>query len=437
MRIDVAEVIERSSISLLQLRVAILCSLVAMLDGFDIQTMAIVMPTVAAKWGLVVQDYRWALSASSFGMLVGALLGGPLGDRFGRRNSILFAFAFMGVMSLMTATSQSLRELIQWRFLTGIGLGGCLPNIIALTVEYFSEKRRGLVVTLMFCGVPLGGGIGSFIAADIVAKHDWPAMFVLGGVLPLAICVLLFAALPESIRFLVTRKADFNKVAALLKGIDRKRAYIDTDNFVVPQSPHQGVSVSQLFVGGRTPMTLLLWLVFFGTLFTFYFLLNMLPVILRQAGWTPKDVSVASSLLQISGVVGGILLAWLSDRFSAEKVLLPTYVIGVVAIGLTGYLISSTDSMKLAIALVGSIVLGAQFCINALAASVYPTEARSTGVGWALGIGRVGAIAAPLIGGTMLASLSVQSVFMALAIPAAMCAIAVFVLGLKRNKMSG
>ena len=429
MRIDIAATVDRNPIGLLQVRVVVLCGLVALLDGFDLQTMAIVTPRIAAEWALPFPEFSRALSASLAGILLGALIGGLLGDHYGRRRSILIAFLWMGLMSLLTATATSVMHLAVFRLLTGVGLGACLPNIIALTTEYIPERRRTIAVALMFCGVPLGGGLGSYLATDLVAAYGWRSVFITGGILPLAIEVILWFALPESIRFLAMRKERKGQVIRTLQGIDTAYQASPADEFVVPERTANSTSVQQLFADGRSTSTIILWAVFFCNLFEFYFLLSWLPSFLTQAGWPRDAVGFGTSLLQLGGIVGALPFALLTDRFSVERVLLPVYLFGAVAVAAVGNLHQSVAITQLTIALTGAAVVGSQFCLNALAASIYPTDARSTGVGWALGIGRFGAVVSPLIGGAFIAAHWPQErIFALLSVPALLCAVGVTLL---------
>ena len=343
MRIDIAAAVDRSPVGLLQVRVVVLCGLVALLDGFDLQTMAIVTPRIAAEWGLPFPEFSRALSASLAGILLGALLGGLLGDRYGRRRLILIAFVWMGMMSLLTASASSVLHLAVFRLLTGVGLGACLPNIIALTTEYVPERRRAIAITLMFCGVPLGGGLGSYLATGLVGTYGWRSLFLIGGILPLAIELILWFALPESIRFLTSRKERKEEVIRTLQRIDPAYRASPEDEFVVPEGTAHSMSVKPLFADGRGAATILLWTVFFCNLFEFYFLLSWLPSFLTQAGWLKADVGFGSSLLQLGGIVGAIPFALLMDRFSVERVLLPVYLLAAVAVKA---LSAATDQSK-------------------------------------------------------------------------------------------
>lgn len=382
-----------------QKRIVLLCALVAMLDGFDTQAIAFVAPVVAAQWGLQVSAFGPVFGAGLAGLMVGALVFGPAADRWGRRRVIIVTTAMFGVLTLLTAWATQLPMLLALRFLTGLGLGGAMPNIIALTAENSPARSRATMVSLMFCGFPLGAVLGGLIAAKMIPLAGWESTFWLGGLLPLLLLPALAAWLPES------------QPAA-------------------SAATAQPRSVARLFSREHRTRTLLLWLVFFMNLLLLYFLVNWLPSLLRQAGVPLDKAIVSTALLNLGGIAGALLFARLSDRYGPYKVLPLAYLAAAactVAIGRsTGAGFAPLMAM---VTLTGLAVIGAQISINALAAASYPAEMRSTGVGWALGIGRAGSIVGPVVGGMLLATgLSTAPLFAIAAIAAVIAGLAVLLL---------
>jgi len=432
-------VVDRAPFGSLQFGVTALCAIIAMLDGFDTQAIAYVAPRIAEDWDLAPAAFGPIFAVGLFGLTVGAFLLGPAADKFGRKAIILISTVIFGLFSLLTATAGTMNELLIYRFLTGIGLGAAMPNIIALTSEYAPERLRATLVTVMFCGFPLGSTLGGLLSTGLIDSFGWRSVFLLGGVLPLLLAPVLMAMLPESVRFLVAKGAPESRIAPIVRRIDPDAP---TAEFVSALRSEQaeapkGFSVAQLFTQGRAPVTGLLWVAFFMNLLVMYFLVNWLPTLLKGAG-LPLGVAILSTAtLNLGGVVGAIALGRLIDRYSPYIVLGTAFAASSVFIGVIALGGTHLTTLLIGAALSGFGVIGAQIGCNALAAAVYPTAIRATGVGWALGVGRIGAIVGPLVGGVLLAHHWAPGPIILMAvIPALIAAGAVLMLGVVR-KTSG
>jgi AAHS family 4-hydroxybenzoate transporter-like MFS transporter len=324
--------------------------------------------------------------------------------------------------------------LMALRFLTGLGIGGCLPNATALTAEYVPAHRLAFFVTLMYSAVPLGGVIGGYVAGDLIRSFGWQAVFLAGGVIPLVLCFLILFALPESVRFMMARPGNEARIGAILGKIDASYTYTPGDSFVVPPAAGKG-SVGQLFSERRAPSTLLLWVIFFFSLFGMYLLASWLPTIFAQFGW-PREQAIRSvSYFWLGGIFGGLTAGWLIDRFGPYKVLAPAFLVAAALTATIGLVDGTGWLVILVILAAGFGVVGAQLAMTALAADLYPTTARSTGIGWGLGIGRLGAVISPIVGGLVLAAGWSQSeLFSAAAVPALICAGGVVLMGLAERR---
>jgi AAHS family 4-hydroxybenzoate transporter-like MFS transporter len=434
MAIDVAARINASSVSGYQYRVVAICALVALLDGLDIQAMGLVIPALSEAWGVEPSSFGPVLSASFAGMMIGMMGFGALGDRLGRRVVLLSSFALVGISSIATAFATSQEMLMALRFLTGLGIGGCLPNATALTAEYVPAHRLAFFVTLMYSAVPLGGVIGGYVAGDLIRSFGWQAVFLAGGVIPLVLCFLILFALPESVRFMMARPGNEARIGAILGKIDASYTYTPGDSFVVPPAAGKG-SVGQLFSERRAPSTLLLWVIFFFSLFGMYLLASWLPTIFAQFGW-PREQAIRSvSYFWLGGIFGGLTAGWLIDRFGPYKVLAPAFLVAAALTATIGLVDGTGWLVILVILAAGFGVVGAQLAMTALAADLYPTTARSTGIGWGLGIGRLGAVISPIVGGLVLAAGWSQSeLFSTAAVPALICAGGVVLMGLAERR---
>jgi AAHS family 4-hydroxybenzoate transporter-like MFS transporter len=420
--IDVADFIDQQPVGGFQFRLLLICAAVLFLDGFDTQAIGYVAPALAREWGLSKGALGPVFSAGLFGLMIGALVLGPLADRVGRRKIIIFSTLAFGLGALATAFVHDVNTLLAIRLLTGLGLGGAMPNGIALTSEFNPRRRRAAMVMIMFCGFSVGAALGG-----------WRSVFVVGGAAPLLLVPILGMWLPESVRFLTLSGRANERVARLLGLISPQTAFPPAAQFVVHEPELAGMPVRHLFSQGRTLATLLLWVVFFMSLLDLYFLANWLPTVLNDLGVSVSRAAAIGSMLQVGGVTGALALGTLIDRFSFRALAL-VYFMAVFAVGAIGQFGHSIVFVTMAIFAAGFCIVGGQIAANALAAAFYPTSVRATGVGWALGIGRVGSIVGPLIGGVLLSmKWSPASVFMAAAAAALCAALAAFCL----SRLSG
>ena len=419
--IEVAEFIDAQPVGGFQIRLLATCAAVLFLDGFDTQAIGFVAPALAREWGVTKVALGPVFSAGLFGLMIGALLLGPLADRVGRKKIIIVSTVAFGLGALVTTLVQDVSSLIVIRFLTGLGLGGAMPNAIALTSEFNPRRRRATMVMIMFCGFSVGAALGGLLAAALIPQFGWRSVFVVGGVAPLLLAPILAVKLPESVRFLALTRGFDARVAQLLLLVNPGAVFAPATRFIVDEPKLSGIPVKHLFTSGRTVPTLLLWVVFFMSLLDLYFLSNWLPTVLNDFGASLSQAAVIGSMLQIGGVVGTVALGSVIDRFSFRALAL-VYFAAVFAVGATGQLGHSAVFVTVAIFAAGFCIVGGQIAANALAAGYYPTSVRATGVGWALGIGRVGAIVGPLIGGALLdMKWSAGEVFL-MAAAAALCA---------------
>jgi AAHS family 4-hydroxybenzoate transporter-like MFS transporter len=290
-----------------------------------------------------------------------------------------------------------------------------------MTSEFNPRRRRATMVMIMFCGFSVGAALGGLLAAALIPQFGWRSVFVVGGVAPLLLVPILALRLPESVRFLALTGRAHDRVAELLRSINPNATFAPGTQFVIHEPELPGIPVLHLFRDGRAPVTLLLWVVFFMSLLDLYFLSNWLPTVLNDLGASVSSAAAIGSMLQVGGVVGTFALGSIIDRFSFRALAL-VYFLAVFAVGAIGQLGHSVVFVTMAIFAAGFCIVGGQIAANALAAGFYPTSVRATGVGWALGIGRVGSIVGPLIGGALLsANWSAASVFAAAA-GAALCA---------------
>jgi AAHS family 4-hydroxybenzoate transporter-like MFS transporter len=377
-------------------------SFLAMLvDGFDLAGLASAAPELARTWHLAPKAFAPALSASLFGILLGAPLLGHAGDRFGRKPLIVAGCLIFSLGTLATVWATNLNQVAALRALTGIGIGGLMPNAIALNAELAPKRLRATLVVLMFTGITAGAGIPGLIQAWLIPHHGWQVMFWVGGLAPLIVAACLLFTLPESVKFLAFKRDRHAEFLTSVRRLRRDLDIADDAQFAVaPAAQGNGLGVKPIFRGSFAWITPLLWVCFASALMTNFFLNSWLPLIFEGSGLGAKQSGIATSLYHSGGTIGGLLVSLVLGRFGftviASLFLFAT--LAIAAIGLPGL---SYTAMVLAVTLSGFCTLGAQFGNNAASGLLYPTASRSSGVGWALGIGRFGSIAGPLVGGML------------------------------------
>ena len=375
-----------------------LCSACLFVEGYDGQFMGYVVPGIAADWHIAPGALGPALGAGLYGLMLGAFFVAPLADLFGRKRVVLGSVLAFGVLTVATVGVHTITALAILRFLTGLGLGGAMPNTIALTAEFSPPARRASAVTINFASFSIGAAVGGFITAKLMPAYGWTSVFVFCGVLALALAPVLLFGLPESYR---------------PRRIERA-----------------SIPIGQLFRDGRARVTLLFWFLFFMNLMELYFLTSWLPTTISSQGISVQWAVIATSLLQIGGVVGAFTLGPLVDRYGPGLVLgsaFATAAVCVMVIGLAG---SSVPVTLVAAGLCGIGTIGAQNCNNGVAAKFYPAAIRATGVGWALAVGRIGSILGALIGGALLTTgIDNRTLFLLAALPPLCAALAYIGMG--------
>lgn len=353
-----------------EIRVGLLCCLVLVLEGYDLGAMAFTLPALADAWHLKPVAFTSALAAGSLGLFVGSFLCGMLGDRLGRKPVLMGAVAMFGLTAFLTALTRDPFWLAITRFLTGLGIGGGIPTTIALLSDLARPGKQGGLVIASMCGVQIGNVLCGVAASRLIAHLGWPAVFVLGGLMPVFILPVLAFWLPETFTA-------------------RKQAGL--------------ASVPLLFKSGLARLTLILWLVNFLSLLTIYSVNSWLPSLLHSMGIATSSAVLAASMFQLGGMTGCLGSAPLANRYGTENVVAVLLGVGGCFLILLG-LAHGTAILFAALAFgAGLGISTGQVGINALAGAVYPKELRGTGAGWALGVGRMGNIAGPLFGGLLLA----------------------------------
>ncbi|MBA5688943.1 MFS transporter [Rugamonas apoptosis] len=423
-QIDIPALIDRNQVGGFQLRVLLLCGLCILMDGFDVQAMGYVAPAIIQEWHVSKAALGPVFGAGLLGMLVGSLAFSVLADKIGRRPVLIGATLFFSVCMLVTPWATTLEQLQVLRFITGLGLGAIMPNVMALAGEYSPARKRVTLMMLVSCGFTVGAVVGGLVSAALIPAFGWRAVFYIGGLAPLVIALLMLPLLPESMQFLVLRGRRTDKVAQWLRAIDPTVVAGAGSRYLVQEAPQKGGSVLALFREGRAWTTTLLWLVNFLNLLNLYFLSNWLPTIIKGAGLSTSMAVLAGTVLPIGGTIGTLVMGQLIDRSSFRRVLIPCFLVAAVAIVLIGRPEASLLFLFASILVAGFCIVGGQPAVNALAGSYYPTTLRSTGIGWSLGVGRIGSIIGPVLGGELIRmNWPNSTIFAVAAVPALLSAI--------------
>lgn len=382
-----------------------LCFAIALLEGLDLQSVGVAAPRMAREFGLSVSQMGIAFSAGTFGLLPGAMLGGRLADRIGRKRMLIASTVLFGLLSIATAQVSSFAMLVVVRVLTGIGLGGAMPNLIALSSEAVEPRSRSSAVATMYCGIPFGGVIASLIGVLLAGDTEWRHIFYVGGLGPLLLVPLLVWCLPES------------------------RAYLDVAG---TQAARASVART-LFGDGRTTSTLALWVSYFCTLIVLYFLLNWLPSLMAARGLDRAHVGLVQIAFNVGAGLGALGIGAALDRMRASRVVGGMYV-GIVLSLAALAAAPGFASLAAAAFAAGMFVVGGQSVLYALAAMYYPTAMRGTGVGSAVAVGRLGSVVGPLAAATLLAAGRSAPVVIGASIPVTLVAAVAALLLIRRPR---
>lgn len=420
-RIDITRLVDDRRLNWFNWQVVLACFFVAIADGYDISAAAFAGPSLVKAWHIQsMASLGPAFSASLFGIFFGSPIFGWLGDRFGRKRAIIASCLVIGVFTLLCARAASLDELIYLRFLAGIGIGGMLPNIVALNAEYAPKRFRATLIIIMFTGVTFGASLPGPIAAWMLPTYGWPIIFIIGGLLPLATALGVSLAAPESLKFLMLRAHNIATVRKILRRLEPTLAIDDSTEVTLTAEPrprtfHPGL----LFGNGLAAVTALLWVMFVCNQLAFYFVNSWLPTVLVQASIPLAHAAMATTLFQIGGTVGGLVLSRPLDRHGFGPVAI-LFVVAIPTTMLIGYASVDETLLMLVVFASGFSLLGLQFGLNAASAMIYPTAFRSSGSGWAFAVARLGAVAGPILAGYLIAShMPIQSLFLVLGIPLA------------------
>lgn len=415
--VDVLEVIEGQAAGGFQVRLMLWISLVMFVEGYDMQVVGYAAPAIIRDWQVTKASFGAVFGLGMVGYMLGALALSNLGDRVGRRVMIIAGVFWFGAATVACAYASTPVQMTALRVLAGIGLGGAIPNVIALAAEYAPFRLRATRVAIAFAAYTIGSAAGGFIAAWLLPRYGWPSLFHLGGWVALVLAAALMFTLPESARFLAASGRGRERLLAILRQLSPGMPLPEETQFIAREERRETRSVAELFRFGLLPVTLLLWAAYIFNMIALHFLTSWLPTVIDASGAGLANAAIATGLLQGGGTVGSLVSGRLLDKRGVPALALVILLAAPVLVGL-GQVAGAVLPTMLLAALAGLCIPGGQCGINALAGTIYPTAIRSTGAGWALGIGRIGSILGPVLGGLLISlDLPYRTLFVVLAVP--------------------
>ncbi|MGN5763288.1 MFS transporter [Acinetobacter calcoaceticus] len=432
--IDVNHVINRERLSPLQWLVFALGFLVFFCDGLDTGIIGFIAPALLEDWGISKPELAPVLSAALVGMSIGAIISGPLADKFGRKGVIVSTTLLFSIFTILCGFASSTQDLMLYRFITGVGLGAAMPNISTIVSEYMPAKRKAFLTGLAGCGFMLGISCGGVLSAYLLENLGWAKVVILGGIIPLFLVVALILKLPESVPYLI-KKDQQNKAQSILEKV-QGHAFADTVKIELAQ-----VDVNHTDSPVKTVLTkylwgsVMLWLCCFMSLLVFYLLTSWMPTILKTAGFSTQQFSLIASIFPFGGVIGAVIMGWYMDKLNPTQVIKYAYLSAFVLFIVAGFVSSSIVLLGISIFLIGALLTGAQSSLLPLAALFYPSQCRAVGVSWMHGLGRVGAIFGAFFGSYIFTyEISLGGIFYLLALPTFIAFVALSLKAMHQNK---
>lgn len=401
--LDVQKFIDEQRFSRYQWGILVTCFLLIAIDAYDGLAIGFIVPVLVREWGISKAAFGPVLSVSVLGLATGALLAGPLFNRTSPKTVIIGSMLLFGTCSLGTMTADSLLSLGLWRFFTGVGVGAAVPGAATLMYEYAPTRMSAFLVNAIAVGALIGASACGVTAAAMVPTHGWTSVFLIGGVLPIALALFMLVTMPQPLHFMVQKSYPGHRIAAVLRRIAPDAQIADDTRFVLPDAQDagkQGVAVvlSKPFRMG----SILLWSAYFFGTFAYYLLVGWLPTLVQDMGASLQNSQLITVLLTVGGIVGTFLFGWLMDRFEKNAVIAVAYALGGIGLWLVGQQRGDLASVAVWVFLGGIGLSGALMSMGSLAAAFYPASGRSTGISWMHGIGRFGGIVGPMAGAMML-----------------------------------
>jgi AAHS family benzoate transporter-like MFS transporter len=431
-QLDIHQIADEARFNRLHGIVLLWCTLIIVFDGYDLAVVGVALPSIMKQMNVDATRAGFMVSSALFGMMIGAIVFGTVAERIGRRWAIALCVILFSTFTAAAGLSRDPTTFGTARFLAGLGIGGVMPNVVAQMTEYSPRRVRATMVTLMFSGYAVGGMLAALLGKGWIEAYGWPSVF-LAAALPALLVPFILRALPESMPYLL-KKGRHEELKKILARLDPRVGPAAGDSFALPREDRaDNAPIRHLFHEGRGFSTVMFWLAFFMCLFMVYALSSWLAKLMAGAGYTLGSALTFVLVLNFGAMIGAVGGGWLADRFHIKWVLFAMYVLAAVSITLLGVK-TTPELLFVVVGLAGASTIGTQIVTYAYAAQFYPMAVRSTGIGFASGVGRSGAILAPILIGALVAmQLPLQQNFIAIAIPAVIAALGVAMIDHSRS----
>ena len=430
--VNMEELVDDAKFNNFHWMLLIITGLIIIFDGYDLIIYGVVLPKLMAEWNMDAITAGALGSYALFGMMFGAFIFGSLADKFGRKKLIIFCLSLFSIVTFFNGFATTPTEFGIYRFIAGLGIGGVMPNAVALISEYAPKKMRSMLVTIMFSGYAVGGMLAAGLGIVLIPQFGWSSVFFV-GIIPLFLLPIFIILLPDSPAFLIKDKKQ-DILVKVANSLNPNGNYTSENKFIMPIHHTQKGHFSDLFKEQRLFSTVMFWITFFCCLLMVYAITGWLPKLMMKAGFPLGSSLTFLMVLSIGSIVGALLGGYLADKFHPRKILMIFFALAAISIVLLGQL-NSFFILNIFVAIAGATTIGTQIILYAYVAQYYPTTVKSTGIGWASGIGRTGAIFGPLLGGVLVAeNVSLTTNFIAFAIPAVVAFFAISMVG--RNQIT-
>ncbi|MBS0248896.1 MAG: MFS transporter [Proteobacteria bacterium] len=400
--VNVTNLINGRPISRYQYSIFLLCALAALMDGYDSVIIGITAPAIAQSLGLDVKTFGPVFSAAQFGFMLGAFIAGPLADRMGRKSILIGSVLVFGAFSLLTPAADTYNHLLILRFITGLGLGGASATFVSICTEYSPGRVRATIISVLWALLPAGNVLGGVLSSIILPSHGWTPVYYIGGIVPLLIALVMLLMVPESVSFLVTRRAPPARISGIVGRLAPDIALSASTQYAVNDAGPASASVGHLFDGGRRFMTICYWVSFFCCWLVLITVLAWTVPVLREAGLPISMASLMIAANSAGAVIGAPIIGRVMDKADPELTVAIGLLVGAAAVLLLGFSVTSANLLAVNFFVAGFAVGGTSAGMVGLVATAYPTAIRSTGIGWAIGVARLGAVCGPIAAGMML-----------------------------------
>lgn len=423
---DIRAEIEHGPMSPFQIIAIGICWTINMLDGFDVLAIAFTAPEISNEWGLMPTELGVVFSSGLFGMMAGALFLAPIGDYIGRRLMILGGLLTITFGMLATAYVETMLQIVVTRAITGLGIGAILASLTTMVAEYSSDKHRNFAISFMHMGYPIGAILGGLLSVYLIRELGWQSVYIFGGLASGVMIPLALLFLPESLSYLIEKQPDgclksFNRILRRMG-----RPSVEAMPAMRKKVVRAPISVVALFSRNYLGPTIALWVAFFMSMVALYFLLSWTPTVVVDSGLSGDEGRVAGVLINVGGAGFMVLLGWLSSKFDLRR-LIQVYLVISAGVIMVFAAVPLPTTILMVFAFLMGIEMAGMVGLYSIAVRLYPTEMRNTGVGWAIGVGRWGAVFGPIAAGWMIATgLDRWTYFLALAAgPAVIAALAI------------